>query len=151
MGRMHTRKKGKSGSKKPSSHKAPRWLSVKESEVENLIAELAKKGEPPSKIGMILRDNHGIPDVKIITKKTMVQILKKHSLSPHIPEDLKALLTKALATRRHLEENKKDDVAKRNIVRIESKIRRLSNYYLSKQKLPDNWSYNRKQIEMLIK
>ena len=151
MARMHTRKKGISGSKKPSSHKAPRWLSAKEAEIENLIVELAKKGESPSKIGMILRDNHGIPDVKIATKKTIVQHLQKNKLAPHIPEDLKALLTTALATRRHLEENKKDDVAERNIVRTESKIRRLSNYYLSKQKLPDNWTYRRKQIEMLIK
>lgn len=45
------------------------WMKMKPSEVESLVVDLAKKGNSPSKIGIILRDQHGIPKVKVLGKK----------------------------------------------------------------------------------
>ena len=45
------------------------WLKIKPSEVENIVIDLYKKGNTPAKIGLILRDQHGIPKAKLIGKK----------------------------------------------------------------------------------
>ncbi|MCS7134891.1 MAG: 30S ribosomal protein S15, partial [Candidatus Aenigmarchaeota archaeon] len=44
MARMHARKKGKSGSKRPPMKTVPRWVSYKKAEVEKLVINLAKEG-----------------------------------------------------------------------------------------------------------
>ena len=69
MARMYSRKKGKSGSKKPLKATLPTWVRYKSKEVELLITRLAKEGATPSHIGLILRDTYGIPNEKIITNK----------------------------------------------------------------------------------
>ena len=43
MARMHSRKHGKSGSKKPVKKSLPVWLSYRPQEAELLIAKLAKE------------------------------------------------------------------------------------------------------------
>ena len=45
MARMHSRKKGKSSSKKPIKKTLPVWLRYKPNEVELLIAKLSKEGK----------------------------------------------------------------------------------------------------------
>ena len=42
MARMHSRKKGKHGSKKPAKKSTPSWTRYKPKEIEMLIAKLAK-------------------------------------------------------------------------------------------------------------
>lgn len=56
----------------------PVWLKAKPSEVEDQIVKLAKKGQTPSQIGVILRDSMGIPQVKPITSNKILRILKAH-------------------------------------------------------------------------
>ena len=70
MARMHSRKKGKSGSKKPVN-KTYTWMSYKPKEIELLVLKLAKEGKSASEAGIILRDTYGIPDIKSITKKSV--------------------------------------------------------------------------------
>ena len=62
MARMHSRKRGKAGSKKPMKKVLPLWVRYKSKELELLIVKLAKEGKTPSQIGVILRDTYGIPD-----------------------------------------------------------------------------------------
>ena len=88
MARMYSRKKGKSGSKKPLEIKKHSWIAYGPKEVEMLIAKLAKEGKNSSQIGLMLRDVYGIPDVRSITKKTITQTLKEKNLVGEIPEDL---------------------------------------------------------------
>jgi len=45
-------------------------------QVVDMICKLAKKGLTPSQIGVILRDNHGIPLVTTITGNKVLRILK---------------------------------------------------------------------------
>ena len=83
---MHSRKKGKSGSTKPLKKENYSWMNYKAKEIELLVIKLAKEGNQTSKIGLILRDTYGIPDVKSITKKSISEILDKKKLLPKLPE-----------------------------------------------------------------
>jgi len=141
MARMHARKRGKSGSKKPLATTPPSWVNYKSEEVEKLVEKLAKQGLSASKIGLVLRDSYGIPDVEKITKKKITKILKEKGLAPKIPEDLQNLIARAMQVKKHLEVHRKDKVSKRGLQLIESKIRRLEKYYKRTKKLPLDWKY----------
>ena len=151
MARMHSKKKGKSGSTKPVRKVSPSWLKYKPFEVEKLVEKLAKEGESSAKIGIILRDSYGIPSVKSITNKKINKILKENNLLPKIPEDLKNLMKRTLTLIKHLEKNKKDEVAKRGLQLTESKIRRLVKYYKKNKLLSKDWKYSRDKINLLLK
>ena len=82
MARMHSRKKGKSASTKPVKKAIPSWSRYKAREVELLVLKLAKEGKTSSQIGIVLRDMYGVVDVKIITKKSITDILREKKLLP---------------------------------------------------------------------
>ncbi|MEK6967242.1 MAG: 30S ribosomal protein S15, partial [Nanoarchaeota archaeon] len=87
MARMHSRGRGKAGSKKPVKPNVS-WVSYKPKEVELIILKLAKEGNAPSKIGMVLRDTYGIPDTELIIGKKITEVLVEKKVAPAIPEDL---------------------------------------------------------------
>lgn len=151
MARMHARRKGKSGSSKLYTRKDhPKWSSLKPREVESHVLELAKKGHESSQIGIILRDQFAVPDVKIATGKKISKILAENKMQSEIPEDLKNLIQKSLKIRSHLESNRKDVINKRNLQLTESKVRRLGKYYKRKHVLPEKWKYSPKQAKLLF-
>ncbi|MCF7798833.1 30S ribosomal protein S15 [Candidatus Woesearchaeota archaeon] len=150
MARMFSRKKGKSGSTGPSVNKIPSWVKYSAKETELLVVKYAKEGKTPSQIGLFLRDEYGIPDVKLITKKSITQILDEKKLTKKLPEDLTALLKKVLAIQEHLAQNHKDQPARRGLTLTESKILSLIRYYKKVDRLPKDWNYNPKQIKMFI-
>ncbi len=78
MAKMHSRKKGKAGSNKPSLIIKKAWNIHSPKEVEQLIIKLAKTGKSSSEIGLILRDSYGIPDVELIANKKIMQILEEN-------------------------------------------------------------------------
>jgi hypothetical protein len=47
-------------------------------QVEENICKFAKKGLTPSQIGVILRDSHGIAQVKSVTGSKILRVLKAH-------------------------------------------------------------------------
>ena len=145
---MHARKKGKSKSHPPLEEQIPTWVRYKPKEVELLIGKLAKEGKSSSEIGTILRDSYGIPSVKLIAKKSIGEILKEKNLSPELPEDLLFLIRRAIAIRKHLENNKQDMFAKRGLQRTESKIKRLVKYYKTAKKLPADWKYDFEAVKI---
>jgi small subunit ribosomal protein S15 len=148
MAKMHSRKKGKSGPKKPLKPGKPTWLRYKPKEVEMLVAKLAKEGKTGSEIGLILRDTYGVPDVKELTERSVSQILKEKSLTPELPDDLIALMRKSIAIRKHVEANKKDEAAKRGLLLTESKIRRLIKYYKRTARIAVDWKYDPAKLKM---
>ncbi len=148
MARMHARKKGKSGSKKPTV--PAKWVTYKDKEVERLVLKLRKDGLRSSDIGRILRDQYGIPSVKSITGKTITKILEENNLLPEIPEDLLNLLKKAVNLRDHLAKNKKDYTSKHGLELLESKIRRLIKYYIKTKKLPKDFKYEPERAKLLV-
>jgi len=137
-------RKGKSHSIRPVSKRPPFWLKLSSEEVESQVIALAKEGNPPSKIGVILRDQYGVPLVKTVSGKKITQIMREAKLAMELPEDLSNLLKRAAHLKEHLKKNKKDYVNKRALILVESKIRHLAKYYRKRGVLPKEWKYKSK-------
>jgi small subunit ribosomal protein S15 len=147
---MHSGARGKSGSTKPSNPTKPTWLTQSPKETELLVVKYAKEGKSASQIGVLLRDEYGIPSVTLVTGKPVAQILTEKDLQPVIPEDIMALITKVVKVKKHMDENGKDMTAIRGLRLTESKINRLVKYYKSIGRLPPDWSYDPERIKLLI-
>jgi small subunit ribosomal protein S15 len=150
MARMYARRRGQSGSVRPYRKDVPEWSNTDTKEIEKVILELRKEGTSTSKIGLILRDRYGVPDVKLIMGKRIGEILEEKGVKSEIPEDLRNLIVKALGLRKHLSENKNDLHNKRQLQLTESKVRRLAKYYVGSGKLPKGWSYKPETAEILL-
>ena len=151
MARMHSRKKGKSGSTRPAKLEIQPWFPHSAEEVEAKVIELAKKGESKSRIGLFLRDSYGTPLTKIITGKTISQILVENELLSPLPEDVTFLSRRAVRIRRHLEENKKDLDGRKGLNRTEAKIRRLVKYYRKSGRLAKDFKYDPEKIKIYLR
>merc|ERR1711966_475959 len=145
MGRMHAPGKGISKSSLPYKRTPPSWLKISAADVEENICKLAKKGLTPSQIGVILRDSHGIAQVKGVTGSKILRILKVAGEAPALPEDLYHLIKKAVNVRGHLEKYRADTDGKFRLILIESRIHRLARYYRTSKALPPTWRYNSKK------
>jgi len=150
MARMHSRKRGKSGSKRPLKSVSATWIRYKPKEMELMILKLAKEGKTSSQIGIILRDTYGVPDVKVITKKSIMATLKEKKVMPELPEDLSALIRKNVDILKHIEKNKMDQTAKRGLLLTESKIKRLVKYYKRSGRLSSDWKYDSKKASIFL-
>ena len=150
MAKMQSRKRGKSGSKKPLKPTTPTWSRYKSKEVELLVVKLVKEGKTSSEVGIILRDSYGIPSVKQLVGKSISQLIKEKNMSPELPEDLIALIKRAAFVRKHLEKNKKDMSALRGLQFTESKIKRLTKYYKRVERIPLDWKYSTESIKMYV-
>ena len=148
---MHSRKHGKSGSKKPTKKVLPVWIRYKQKEVELIIAKLAKEGKNSSEIGIILRDTYGIPGARLLFKKKISVVLKEKNITSELPDDLTALIRKSVTIRKHMDSNKKDQTAKLGLLLTESKIKRLTKYYKKTGKLMSDWKYNPAQAGFFMK
>jgi len=149
MARMHSRAKGKSGSKKPIKKVQP-WAPYKEKEVEKLVIKYAKAGKTTSEIGMILRDRYGINSIKASTNKKVTEIEAENGLLKKLPEDLLDLIRKMVKVKQHIERNKQDQTAKRGLILTSSKVRRLTKYYKRNGKLPVDWNLDLNKLQMYL-
>merc|ERR1711944_307540 len=148
--RMHAPGKGISQSALPYRRSVPTWLKVTSEDVKEQIFKLAKKGLTPSQIGVILRDSHGVAQVRFVTGNKILRILKAQGLAGEIPEDLYYLIKKAVAIRKHLERNRKDKDSKYRLILVESRIHRLARYYKRKRVLAPNWKYESSTASALV-
>ncbi|XP_055637851.1 40S ribosomal protein S13 [Toxorhynchites rutilus septentrionalis] len=150
MGRMHAPGKGISQSALPYRRSVPSWLKLNADDVKEQIKKLGKKGMSPSQIGIILRDSHGVAQVRFVNGNKILRIMKAVGLKPDIPEDLYFLIKKAVSIRKHLERNRKDIDSKFRLILIESRIHRLARYYKIKSVLPPNWKYESGTASALV-
>lgn len=127
------------------------WLDLSSEEIAETIKTLANEGVSKSEIGIILRDQYGIPDVKKATGKTISKILSEQGIKEEIPEDLLNLIKKSVIIREHMNSNKKDFTAKRGYQLTVSKIRRLVLYYQKRKILPKEWRYSEEKARLLVK
>ena len=141
MGRLHSHNYGKSHSTRPIDPKAPSWIKQDAKEIEELIVKYAKDDLTVSQIGVKLRDQHSIPLVKPIIKKTISQVLEENDLKTDLPEDLNNIVKKAIGLQKHLKSNKKDNRNIRSLELIEAKVHRLSVYYKKMGRIPQKWKY----------
>merc|ERR1719514_37160 len=102
---MHAPGKGISKSARPYKRTPPSWCKVSATDVEEHVCKLAKKGLTPSQIGVILRDSHGIAQVRSVTGSKILRMLKK-----------------AVQVRKHLDKFRQDKDAKFRLILIESRI-----------------------------
>ena len=139
MARMHSRKKGKSGSSRPVKVDLS-FVKFKPKEIEKVICDLKKNdGLKKSQIGLFLRDTYGIPNIKKLCGESISKILEKNKIVVKIPEDLQCLIEKRNKLIKHLKNNSRDIHNKRGLKLIESKIRRISTYYKRNGKLDVSW------------
>ena len=150
MAKMHSRKRGKSGSIRPAIKKVPSWVSRSQKEIELLISKLSKEGKTAAQIGLVLRDEYGVPSTKVLAGKNVTKILKEHKLLPKLPYDMLALIKRAIILRKHLEANKQDMAALRGLQLTESKIKRLMKYYKKNGKIDQEWKYDPKTAGLLV-
>tara|TARA_Y100000310_G_scaffold316947_1_gene369241 strand:- start:844 stop:1197 length:354 start_codon:yes stop_codon:yes gene_type:complete len=103
----------------------PTWVKIKEPELKKIIAELAEKNSP-SKIGIILRDQYGIPTTKIFGKKLNAYLKE---LGVEKKETLENAEKKLNAIKEHLKKNITDKKAKHKLQKSQSHLNVLKKYY----------------------
>lgn len=100
--------------------------------------------------GIILRDSHGVAQVRFVNGNKILRIMKAVGLKPDIPEDLYFLIKKAVSIRKHLERNRKDIDSKFRLILVESRIHRLARYYKIRGVLPPTWKYESSTASALV-
>jgi small subunit ribosomal protein S15 len=150
---MHTRRRGSSGSDKPTDDEPPEWSDVDPEDVEERVVELADQGHSPSQIGLKLRDEGvtgtPVPDVKKVTGKKVTEILEENEAEPELPEDLRNLMERAVRLREHMDEHPLDAHNKRALQNTQSKVRRLVSYYQGDE-LDEDFTYSYETAKELL-
>ena len=142
MSRIHSGRKGRSGSHRPYPLAKPAWVTISREEVVEEAVKLSRGGVPSAQVGRMLRDSYGVPSVRAVTGKRLTPLLKEQGITTDLPEDLQALLKRVVHLQRHLEVHPKDLANRRGLALIESRIRRLAHYYRQRRLLPPTWTYS---------
>jgi small subunit ribosomal protein S15 len=141
MGRLHSHRHGQSHSIRPITPTSPTWVKQNNQEIEELILKYAKDGLTTSEIGVKLRDQYAIPLVRLITKKSITEILEQKGVKQEMPEDLNNIVRKALGLQKHLKTHTSDRRNVRSLELLEAKVHRLSSYYKKIGRIPKTWKY----------
>jgi small subunit ribosomal protein S15 len=97
------------------------WVKMKSEDHSKLVLDLHKEGYTPAKIGLILRDKHGVPKSKLVGKK-VTKILKENK--KEYKTDKKVLDEKINKLQDHIKKNKHDHSAKRSLTKTLWAIKR---------------------------
>lgn len=151
MARIHARRKGRSGSKRPLAAKSPEWVPLEPDEIEETVVRLATQGRSSAEVGLLLRDQYAVPNVRLATGKTVTQIMRAKGTKFETPEDLGNLMRRAVELQVHMKANPKDLSNRRGLQLMEAKIRRLARYYREEGVLPETWDYAVKIQELAAK
>jgi ribosomal protein S15P/S13E len=107
--------------------KKPVWLKYTEQEVKEIILKLIEKSPEltAEKIGLVLRDNYGIPKTKIYGFKIgdVLREAKKYESPDH--KNLKAKRDKL---EKHLVKNKGDKRTGRSFIITNAKLKKVKDY-----------------------
>ena len=148
IARMHSRKHGRHGSTKPPRRRHT-WLIYDRDEVEQIITKLAKEGKQNAEIGLVLRDQYGVPSTRALGMR--VSKVSDSAVKKAVPDDMYNIMKQAVNLHKHLQQNKKDKKAVHGLQLLESKIRRLGKYYARVGTLPAGWKYSMEQAKLLVK
>jgi len=100
------------------------WVKMKPHEAEAIILDLHKSGNSPEKIGIILRDKHGIPKAKLLLGKRISKVLEEKKLA--IPSEKSQVQGKISILEKHIAKNKHDHPAKRSLTKKLWIVKKLS-------------------------
>ena len=109
----------------------PAWLKMKEPELKKIIVELAKTTSQPAKIGILLRDQYGIPTTKMYGKK-LTHYLKEQGIESKTELDNAEVKFQKLKA--HLEKNITDRKAKHRLQKAQTRVQVLKRYFNKKKK-----------------
>ena len=141
MARIHSHRRGKSHSTRPSSKRTPTWVNYSQDEIVATISKLSKEGLGGSQIGLRMRDDYAIPSTKTFLGKSIKRVLAEDKNRIGLPEDLSRLVERAAKLKSHLATHHADRKNVRSLELLEAKIHRLSNYYKDRKELATNWKY----------
>lgn len=105
--------------------KKPTWIKMEEPELKKTILELSEK-YAPSQIGIILRDQYGIPTTKVFGKKLKAYL---EELGIERNEDLENAENKVTALKEHLKNNVTDRSAKHKLQHAQSRLNITKKYF----------------------
>lgn len=97
------------------------WTKISPKEIEKIIVDLARQGNAPEKIGLILRDQHGLPKSKLLGIK-VGKILLKNKIDSN--SESKNISNKIEKLKKHSQNNKHDYTAVRKAVMYTARINR---------------------------
>jgi len=103
----------------------PVWLKYTEEEVKAIIQKLAGQGLTSEKIGLILRDQYGIPKVKIYKIKIKDVLEEKGQFEEPTNQNLQKKLDKIIE---HYKKNKQDKNAERSLIITKAKLKKREEY-----------------------
>jgi small subunit ribosomal protein S15 len=125
---------------------------IEKEEIYKIIEDLTKKGKTNTEIGLFIKNKYKINNVNQLYGKKIGKIQEELKLKENkLPDDLLALIKKAVKLIKHKENNKKDTRAKRGYQLTVSKINRLRKYYIKKGKIPKDWRYSDETAKLLVK
>lgn len=110
----------------------PVWLKYTKDEVEAIILKLADKGLTTEKIGLVLRDQYGIPKVKIYDIKISKILKEKQKYQEPTNINLKTKLQKIID---HYKKNKQDKNSERSLMITKAKLKKRDDYSNKKKKI----------------
>jgi small subunit ribosomal protein S15 len=105
----------------------PVWLKVSEEELKKIIAELAEK-YPPAQIGLILRDQYGIPTARLYGKKLSHYIKEIGKYNEKM--ELENISKKVEKIEEHFKKNPQDKRTKHKLQKAKSRVE-IKKRYLS--------------------
>lgn len=107
----------------------PVWLKYSEEEVKAIIIKLADKGLTAEKIGLVLRDQYGIPKVKLYDLKIKKVLEEKGKFKEPTVLNLNTKLGKVIE---HYKKNKQDKRAERSLIITKAKLKKREDYHKRK-------------------
>jgi len=120
-----------SKAKKQSKIEKPVWLKYTEEEVKAIILKLADKGLTAEKIGLTLRDQYGIPKVRIYNLKISKVLKEKEKFEEPTNLNLKNKLEKII---NHCKKNKQDKKTEFSLIKTKAKLKKRDDYSKKKGK-----------------
>jgi ribosomal protein S15P/S13E len=108
----------------------PLWLKMSEEDLKKVILELADK-YPPAQIGIILRDQYGVPSTKVYGKK-LNAYLKELGIETN--PDLENAEKKLDRIKEHMKNNVTDKRSKHKMQKAQTRYNILKKYFAKKKK-----------------
>jgi small subunit ribosomal protein S15 len=108
----------------------PAWLKMTEKELVETIKKLSEEGKQPAQIGLILRDQYGVPTTKIYGKK-LSQYLKDLGLESNT--ELRNAEKKVEKIKEHLKDNITDRKAKHKLQKAQTRLNIVRRYFSRKK------------------
>src|SRR3989344_3242809 len=109
----------------------PVWLKYTEEEIKAIILKLANKGMTSEKIGLVLRDQYGIPKVKLYNLKISKILKEKDIFQEPTDKNLRIKLERII---NHHKKNKHDRTTERALVITNAKLKKSEEYLSRNQK-----------------